>query len=100
MRRLIPFLFLFLVGCSTDHTDKAAFDLNTLPKDTNAYTYKLEGFIPAAMSLQAMGSTAGSEALLRAAKTADYDDYEKIVVLCRMLFKFREGQHYIYPSLG
>jgi hypothetical protein len=100
MRRLIPFLVLLLASCSATPVKQPSFDLAGLPQDPNSYTYKLERFIPAVVSLQAMGREAGSQALLRAAKTASFDDYEKVVVVCRMLFTFRDGVDYIYPSLG
>ena len=74
------------------------------PIPASVYTWNLGGFIPAAMSLQAMGPEAGSQALLRAAsqitETNSFDDNVKVVVLCRMLFKFKAGEAYQYPSLG
>jgi len=107
--KIILVFLLALCGCATSPINERAFDLSHLPDDPNSWTYILGDFIPAAMSLQAMGSKAGSQALLRAAEVVDYkyktghggwDDYEKIIVLCRMLFTFREGVRYPYPALG
>ena len=100
MRRIIPLLLLVLGGCASGPVAQPNFSLAALPKHTSLPSYKMGPFIPAAMSIQAMGREAGSEALLRAAKTADFDDYEKLVVLCRMLFTLRQGVEYRYPSLG
>jgi hypothetical protein len=100
MRRIIPLLLLLLSGCSTAPVEKPNFELAALPQALRPSTFKPEPFISAAISLQAMGREAGSQALLRAAKTADFNDYDKLVVLCRMLFKFREGVNYRSPSLG
>jgi hypothetical protein len=107
--KIILVLLLALCGCATSPVNERAFDLSRLPNDSNPWTYILDDFIPAAMSLQAMGSEAGSQALLRAAEDVDYKykaghggwyDYEKVIVLCRMLFNFREGVRHPYPALG
>ena len=55
------------------------------------------------MALQALGREAGSAALLRAAATPETMDksvYEKVTVLCRMLFTPRPGREFQRPSLG
>jgi len=92
---------LFLAGCVSHPVQETKLDLHSLPRYSNIHPYKLEPFVPVAISLQKLGPKRGSQALLEAAKTANYfDDYEKVVVLCRMLFKFHEGRTYIYPSLG
>lgn len=106
-------IFLLLAcGCKTSPPKPANLDLSALPgpgvnywnhkgpMPPSVYTWNLGPFIPAAMSLQAMGREAGSQALLRAAARVSGDDYEKVVVLCRMLFKFQESVSYQYPSLG
>ena len=106
--KIILVLLIALCGCATTPVNELAFDLSSLPNDSNPWTYILDKYIPAAMSLQAMGSEAGCQALLRAAKVVDDksrtghdgDEYEKIIVLCRMLFNFREGVHHPYPALG
>ena len=117
MQRCLIFSLLLSCGCACTSRKAANLDLSTLPESgmnskwdhkgpipASVYTWNLGGFIPAAMSLQAMGRQAGSQALLRAASTVSEtnstDDYEKVVVLCRMLFKFKDGVTYRYPSLG
>ena len=113
MHRAVIILFMLLCGCVATIPTPANLDLSTLPASgqnsgwnhegpipASVFTRNLGGFIPVAMSLQAMGRKAGSQALLDAARTADFHDYEKVVVLCRMLFEFRDGVDYVYPSLG
>jgi len=98
MGLFIASLFLFLVGCASDRVDHRDLDLRVLP--ASEATFNPEPFISAAISLQSMGKDAGSLVLLRAANTADFYDYDKLVVLCRMLFIFRDGIDYRSPSLG
>jgi hypothetical protein len=115
LRRAIMILFLLLCGCASTSVAPIKLDLNSLPvSGVNAWnrkgpipisvgTWNLGGFIPAAMSLQAMGRQAGGQALLVASENSasfTSDDYEKVIVLCRMLFKFIQGVVYRYPSLG
>ena len=116
MKRYIIIFLLISCGCKTIPPKSANLDLSTLPGygaetwnhkgpvPASVYTWNLGAFIPVAMSLQAMGREAGSRALLRTASEASedntYDEYEKVVVLCRMLFKFKDGVTYRYPSLG
>src|SRR5437879_2998607 len=100
MRRFLTFSFLFLAGCATSRVSQPRFDFAALPKLENGQAYKLEQFVPAVMSLQAMGRDAACAALLRAATNSEAGAYEKTIVLCRMLFAFRDGVKYRYPALG
>ncbi len=103
MKYILGLLFLFFVGCTAPRVSHPHFDLAALPEYENGPGYKLEKFIPAAMSLQAMGREAGTAALIQASTNSELANpgvYEQVVVLCRMLFKFREGVEYRHPSLG
>jgi hypothetical protein len=117
MQRCVMVLLLFSCGCATTPPKQAYFDLSTLPSSgvnsgwshkgpipASVYTWNLGKFIPAAVTLQAMGREAGSQALLHTASMVpefnSSEDYEKVVVLCRMLFKFKDGVAYRYASLG
>lgn len=103
MQRFIALLLLLLAGCATSRVSEPRFDFAALPKYENGPGYKLEQFIPAVMSLQAMGRDAACAALLQAATNYDGASpgvYEQTVVLCRMLFTFREGVEYRHPPLG
>ncbi len=98
--KLVAVALLCLAGCASRPVRETRLDLQSLPRYSNIHPYKLEPFVPVAISLQKLGPERGSQALLNAAGTAKDEDYEKIVVLCRMLFKFRESKDSIYPSLG
>jgi hypothetical protein len=104
MKYLIPVVLLFLAGCSTPRVPQDRIDLKSLPALDGGGPYSLEPFIPTVMLLQRMGPKAGSEALLQAAspaaEKADRFVFEKVTVLCRMLFTARAGSEFQRPSLG
>ena len=62
--------------------------------------YRVDPYIRAARCLQAMGQPAASVKLLAVSYTADFDDAEKIAVLCQMLFVQRHGLNLRRPMLG
>jgi hypothetical protein len=103
MRVLVGLSLLVLAGCSKPRVAEQHFDLALLPPFDNGLPYRLEQFVPAAMALQSMGRERGFAALLRVAgtpETVDKSVYEKVAVLCRMLFTPRPGREFLRPSLG
>ena len=73
----------------------SSFDMNPI----SAHQFKVDDYIRAAISLQAMGRDAACQALLASAKTNAPRDY-RYFVLCRMLFTQRGTNVFQVPFRG
>ena len=97
----VVLLVVLCGGCVAPRVSHSHFDFAALPKVDNGPGSKLGDLIPAAIALQAMGKDAGSAALLQAASSSEtnlatkFEAYEKVVVLCRMVFTAKEGAEFL-----
>src|SRR5262245_47911083 len=75
------------------------FDVTSLPR--MGQDYKPDAYIRTAMELQKMGKDAACQALLSSMSTnRDMRSYYKHIILCRMLFKAKEGKPFRRPAMG
>jgi hypothetical protein len=75
-----------------------SFDVSSLPTLSN---YKVDPYLRTAVGLQKMGKEAACQALQSSMTTnRDMRSYYKHIVLCRMLFKARDGRTFRRPAMG
>ena len=98
-------LGMLTMGVACHHLRVTQVSLADLPRPTELYgirtrtPYRVDAYIEAAGRLQAMGEKAACERLLIMGAQDDAD-YDKIAVLCKMLFAKRPGSEFIRPSMG
>lgn len=91
-----------LGGCSTDtRLSGHAVSLTDLPS-IQRDDYRVDPYIGAAGQLQSAGKQVAFQQLLALARTApaDFENYQRVAVLCRMLFSKRPGSDFVRPGLG
>jgi hypothetical protein len=92
-----------LAGCASDSQPPSqAVSLATLPS-ISQLRYRVDPYIEAAGNLQANGKEAAFQQLLMLARTSglsQFEDRQRIAVLCRMLFSKRPGSDFERPGLG
>jgi hypothetical protein len=81
---------------STESNVSAAF--KNLPPVFSGHKYKVDPYIRAAMALQAIGKEQACKQLASFAEKTDNND--KVIVLCRMLFKEKKDGKFRRPSIG
>jgi len=101
-----------LTGCARDTQPIARTVVSELPKKEVSLArlppidgghYRVDPYIEAAMELQADGKEAASQQLLALARSdegSDFENREKIPILCRILFTQRPDTDFHRPWLG
>ena len=99
---VIGLLALCAISCRWNARHVSLASLPYLQSETykERKAYRVDPFIQAAQRLQAMGQPAACEELLRLSRSDDYDDCQKLVVLCRMLFAKQPGWDFRSAMIG
>ena len=90
----------FLAKLQDIATQTSKISLKDLPEFTFFNRYRVDPYLQAAITLQAMGKEKACQTLLTLSRSGDYFKGQSLYLLCRMLFTARGANKFRGPFIG